>query len=400
MPCSGDPSELCGAAWFLNVYQFNGTSCSTGTTPSVSPSPTASPSATTTSPAASPSSTLPTRNNTLDSSEWYVHGCAVDSNDRLLTGWSDLAMHSLSIDSCLQICEERGFKFGGVEYGEQCYCGNTIPSQIHFDSALCTMPCSGNAAETCGGFWGMQLFELLSSENCPVTTTTTGGASGAPATTVIGNEQHALPTARPTTAQTVSPSPTVAPQPTAAPPSTNGANQVWAHHMVGNAYPYQVSDWLTDIRLAKAAGIDGFALNIGTEQWQTDRSADAYAAAQQSGLDFKMFFSLDMTSLGCWSGSDAQRLVNIVSRFANHPNQAWHNGKVLVSTFAGSDCHFGTSQGSNAWQGQFVDPLRNQGVNIFFVPSIFSDISTFSSNTWMDGEVSGDRAARLDAARR
>lgn len=69
---------------------------------------------------------------------------------------------------------------------------------------------------------------------------------------------------------------------------------VVAHHIVGNTYPYTISDWLEDINLAHQAGIDAFALNVGSDSWQPARVADAYTAAQQSNTGFKLFFSLDM----------------------------------------------------------------------------------------------------------
>ena len=50
---------------------------------------------------------------------------------------------------------------------------------------------------------------------------------------------------------------------------------VVAHHMVGNTYPYTPQDWATDITAAHAAGIDGFALNIGTDDWQPTQVANA-----------------------------------------------------------------------------------------------------------------------------
>ena len=102
--------------------------------------------------------------------------------------------------------------------------------------------------------------------------------------------------------------------------------------------------------------------------------------------NFKMFLSLDMTSLSCGSWTDAQALVALVQRFASSSAQAKFNGKVLVSTFAGSDCTFGTGS-ANGWQTSFVDVLSAAGLDIFFVPSVFSDISTFASTTWMDGEL-------------
>ena len=40
---------------------------------------------------------------------------------------------------------------------------------------------------------------------------------------------------------------------------------------------------------------DAFALNVGHEDWQRARVADAYAVALQLQTDFKLFLSFDMT---------------------------------------------------------------------------------------------------------
>jgi Glycosyl hydrolase family 71 len=40
---------------------------------------------------------------------------------------------------------------------------------------------------------------------------------------------------------------------------------------------------------------DAFALNVGREDWQRTRVADAYAAALQLQTEFKLFLSFDMT---------------------------------------------------------------------------------------------------------
>jgi len=57
--------------------------------------------------------------------------------------------------------------------------------------------------------------------------------------------------------------------------SNSNLKIVVAHHMVGNTYPYKLKDWEDDIRLAHASGIDGFALNMGQDEWQPTRIADA-----------------------------------------------------------------------------------------------------------------------------
>ncbi|KAL7413970.1 glycoside hydrolase, partial [Mrakia frigida] len=156
----------------------------------------------------------------------------------------------------------------------------------------------------------------------------------------------------------------------------------------GNTYSYEYNTWISQIQLAIAGGVDGFALNVGTDSWQTGGLDLAYHAAASSGTGFKMFLSLDMTVFGCSSYGHADILRSLVARFAGHSNQAKYASKVLVGTFAGSDCSFGQGGGwSNAWQNVFKTPLQNAGIPIFFVPAVFVDTSTFGSASVMDGEL-------------
>ena len=57
--------------------------------------------------------------------------------------------------------------------------------------------------------------------------------------------------------------------------ATGEPKKVFAHHIVGNTFPYTQQDWLDDITAAHAAGIDAFALNIGTDSWQASQVASA-----------------------------------------------------------------------------------------------------------------------------
>ena len=79
----------------------------------------------------------------------------------------------------------------------------------------------------------------------------------------------ALPSVSPTSSGSI-------PQPSQIPLATNGSQKyVIAHHMVGNTFPYTLDDWKEDITLAHASGIDGFALNVGSDSWEPARIADA-----------------------------------------------------------------------------------------------------------------------------
>lgn len=52
----------------------------------------------------------------------------------------------MTIAACLDRCGTHGYKFGGVEYGSECYCDNTRPDKYYIGGS-CEMPCSGDHKE-------------------------------------------------------------------------------------------------------------------------------------------------------------------------------------------------------------------------------------------------------------
>lgn len=62
---------------------------------------------------------------------------------------------------------------------------------------------------------------------------------------------------------------------------------------MGNTYGQTIDDWDRDIQLAKAAHIDGFALNAGpSDSFGVDQINLAYQSAESN--NFKLFISFDM----------------------------------------------------------------------------------------------------------
>jgi glucan endo-1,3-alpha-glucosidase len=361
-----------------------------------------------------------------DSSEWYSLGCAIDEGGRVLTDYY-VAQDDMAIDLCLDICEDKGYKYAGLENGNECMCGNALKQGVSYTASEwdCWMPCAGDATETCGAGWRLMTYELATGiDYCEDTISSSLASSTSARTSLIVNN-HAASTkaASPSNASTIaSASASIKPSAsvssaaisktsTAAAstatgavvkgsttiPSSSADHEVFAHHMVGNTYPYVQSTWATDIKLAKAASIDGFALNMGSDWWQPLRVNDAYAAAEAAG-DFTMFLSLDMTSLSCSSYTDGIVLASLVKAHASSPAQAMWNGKVLVSTFSGENCYFGQGSVSDGWNNVFIGLLKSSGIDIFFVPSVFSDPSSFSAATWMDGELNWNGGWPMDGS--
>ncbi|KAJ7459880.1 glycoside hydrolase [Mycena latifolia] len=161
---------------------------------------------------------------------------------------------------------------------------------------------------------------------------------------------------------------------------------VVAHFMVGNTFPYTLQDWVDDMNLAAASGLDGFALNVGPDDFQTTQTNNAFQAAEQSAPNFKLFFSLDMSVLPCATVDDGAALRARVNNFATHPNYLQMNGRAFVSTFAGESCTFGQDSVADGWRSQFAQHPELQG-KINFVPSFFIDPAKFTD---FGGVMDGD----------
>lgn len=111
-------------------------STSTATT-STATAPTSSTSTATTSTASPPLS-----------SNYQSLGCYADNvSGRTLTGASSGGSTNTPA-SCAALCSSKGFQFSGTEYSSECYCGNELNTGA---SSGCSMSCSGDASQTCGG---------------------------------------------------------------------------------------------------------------------------------------------------------------------------------------------------------------------------------------------------------
>jgi hypothetical protein len=85
---------------------------------------------------------------------WTYVGCVFDSVTAARPLPFKLVDQNNTVEKCITQCQKFGYPAAGVEYGEECYCGDvndvlaTGPT-IRPD-AECNMPCAGNASELCG----------------------------------------------------------------------------------------------------------------------------------------------------------------------------------------------------------------------------------------------------------
>ena len=102
---------------------------------------------------------------------------------------------------------------------------------------------------------------------------------------------------------------------------------------VGNVPAFTLSDWESDIKLAQASKIDGFALNIAAQDPSNAASLTlAFRAA--AALNFTLFFSLDYLAQGPWP---ADAVIALLKEHTPSPAYFKPDGgnRPLVSTFEG-----------------------------------------------------------------
>ena len=107
-------------------------------------------------------------------------GCFVDApspSGRVLAA-TYVAWGNMSLAVCTTYCTSKGYRYGGVEYTNECWCGNELrtgtytganqdsymSSPVNYGvrapSSDCNMPCSGDKSQTCGGHWRLNTYIL------------------------------------------------------------------------------------------------------------------------------------------------------------------------------------------------------------------------------------------------
>ena len=57
-----------------------------------------------------------------------------------------------TVESCVAVAKAAGYAYAGVQYGGQCFAGNSLGYTLSADGN-CNMPCDANQNEICGGTW-------------------------------------------------------------------------------------------------------------------------------------------------------------------------------------------------------------------------------------------------------
>ncbi|KAI1323225.1 hypothetical protein F5Y16DRAFT_351006 [Xylariaceae sp. FL0255] len=127
-PCTGDSTEMCGGSGYLAII-------SDGTPQVYEP----------------PTTQLSGLNGT-----WTYQGCYVDNlNNTRTLPWQVFQTGYMTATTCLYQCGLFGYAAAGLEYGDECYCGDPIDVTTAGSTPQpitdCNVVCAGNASSYCGG---------------------------------------------------------------------------------------------------------------------------------------------------------------------------------------------------------------------------------------------------------
>ncbi|KAI0396221.1 copper radical oxidase [Xylariaceae sp. FL0594] len=127
-PCSGDSSVNCGGPGYLTIY-------SRGPPQAFQP---------------------PVVQTSGLNGTWTYQGCYNDNiNDNRTLPWELRFPGTMTASTCLYQCAQFGYVAAGLEYGEECYCGDPIDitnrGSTKQPESDCNIVCAGNASSICGG---------------------------------------------------------------------------------------------------------------------------------------------------------------------------------------------------------------------------------------------------------
>jgi hypothetical protein len=146
-----------------------------------------------------------------------------------------------------------------------------------------------------------------------------------------------------------------------------GPHYVFAHYMVCFAlYGESLDAYKREILDAQAAGIDGFALDVGEwngpDTYYKPRVEMIYEAAESLTNGFKLFFSVDM--------ANTNDIVQMVGAYAKRTNSFYYDGKLVLSSFGGNGVN---------WTNGVLQPLQSEGISVFFVPDFTTEGGTWQT---------------------
>ncbi|KAK5197016.1 hypothetical protein LTR92_002954 [Exophiala xenobiotica] len=174
MACNNNQTELCGGPSRLNMYIHGNGTLATST-------PTAGTGGGNT-PVQPTGLAVPPAIGNFSYMSCYTEA----TTGRALSAFT-LADNSITLQTCASNCTQ--YRYFGVEYGRECYCGNTLAAgSAPANDGRCNMGCAGNSSVLCGGPSGLTLYSNTQwTTSTPAIPAQPAGPTNVPS---VGNYQY------------------------------------------------------------------------------------------------------------------------------------------------------------------------------------------------------------------
>ncbi|KAK4688715.1 hypothetical protein P7C73_g1402, partial [Tremellales sp. Uapishka_1] len=100
--------------------------------------------------------------------DWDKLGCIAEgTTGRALASATTTSTTSMTPSFCISFCASKGYSLAGIEYAQECYCGNALSNGASetFVTSNCSAQCSGEASTNgfCGGNGALTLYKFTGS---------------------------------------------------------------------------------------------------------------------------------------------------------------------------------------------------------------------------------------------
>ncbi|EFE38775.1 hypothetical protein TRV_06551 [Trichophyton verrucosum HKI 0517] len=90
--------------------------------------------------------------------DYTFDGCYTDTPESRALTSAAFVNQNMTVAACSSLC--KGYQFFGLEYGTECYCGDTRSnSSMQAPKSECNQPCGGDSSETCGAGYRIAIYK-------------------------------------------------------------------------------------------------------------------------------------------------------------------------------------------------------------------------------------------------
>lgn len=222
---------------------------------------------------------------------WQYLGCGTDTYGNQALSELIKDDPSMTVDMCMGLCGGKGYTYAGLEFGSQCFCGNTLPSRatpIPGVIGACTQRCKGNSAQICGNANALSLYSKCGS--------TCKNAQFGPVSAVVASNPDPVvaPSSAPVVAQSSTAAASVA---SAISISTSSAASVTTNAVIQTTVSVAATT-SSAAAVASAPSAPGSSVTLPSGWASAGCVSDAVSPRSLSGIQFA-WWGEKMTSSGC-----------------------------------------------------------------------------------------------------